>query len=359
MNDELDVMRRLLDYHDHIAAPPVVVADDLDRGRRRLRRHRRRVAGGVALGLASVAAAVSLAVGHGPTQDPQPVGPPTPPAFTPVPDNPGLTVPLVAPEALVDVQELGFHAEGFRTVGARLLSDHQALEVAVGGTTFGVEVYYQGHGPGLLPVDTPRREVSINGLPGTFVERWENGYLSYVVWEYAPDAWAAVRRIDETDPLRESQIVAIAEAIRPGGEDVRVPFRIGTTSAPLLNGETVTEVDLPRRTSFWYVAFESGLLISGAPATPSRCERSKDSSRSYEAFTHAGHPGCVYGTEEGQSQEAAVVLEVDGTDVTVRNRGAAWTASDVEDLKALLADVTVAPANDRSTWFDLTTAFAG
>ena len=46
MNNELDVMSRLVDYHDHISAPSVPVADDLRRGRRRVRRNRGLLAGG-------------------------------------------------------------------------------------------------------------------------------------------------------------------------------------------------------------------------------------------------------------------------------------------------------------------------
>ena len=38
MTDELEVLNRLVDYHDHIAPPTVPVADDVRRGRRRVRR---------------------------------------------------------------------------------------------------------------------------------------------------------------------------------------------------------------------------------------------------------------------------------------------------------------------------------
>lgn len=364
MNDELDVMRRLVDYHDHISAPLVPVADDLHRGRRRVRRNRGLVAGGVALGLASVAAAVALVTGGDPAERPQPIGPPSPTStFSPIPDNPGLTAPLIAPESLLEVQELGFHVEGPSTLGARLLPDRQSLEVAVANATFAVEVYYQGRGPGLLSFDKPRQEVSINGLAGTFVERFspaDNAYLSYLIWEYAPDSWAAVRRGDDVDrPERKAQVLAIAEAIRPGGEAVRVPFRVGTTSAPLLRAETVAEVDIPGSTDFWFVSFDSGLGISGVPARRSTCRPPKSSARLFEPFTYAGHAGCLQGADSDPSQVAAVVLQVDGTALTVHNRGAAITAYDIEDLKRLLAEITVAPSDDPATWFDLTTALGG
>jgi hypothetical protein len=78
MNDELDVMSRLVDYHDHISAPSVPVADDVRRGRRRVRRNRGLLAGGAALGLASVVAAMSLFAGEGAVDRPQPADPPGP-----------------------------------------------------------------------------------------------------------------------------------------------------------------------------------------------------------------------------------------------------------------------------------------
>ena len=93
MNNEQDLVNRLVDYHDHISAPPVPVADDLHRGRRRVRRNRGLLAGGVALGLASVVAAVSIFTGERAADRTQPVD--LPPA-TAV-DTPGLTTTFVSP----------------------------------------------------------------------------------------------------------------------------------------------------------------------------------------------------------------------------------------------------------------------
>jgi len=363
MNDELDVMRRLVDYHDHISAPPVVVADDLHRGRRRVRRNRGLLAGGTALGLASVVAAISLGNGGDPAERPQPVGPPTETStFRPDPDNPGLRDPLIAPDSLLEVRELGFHVEGPPTVGGRLLPDRQAIEVAVAGSTFGVEVYYQGESPELLESDGPRQEARVNGLQGTYVEYFEgNTYWTNLVWEYAPDSWAAVRRGDDVDtPERKAQVLTIAEAIRPGGTAALVPFRIGTASAPILRAETVAEVDLARSTEFWRVSFESGLGIVGSPArSRSSCNRQSTSLGSVQAFTYRGHTGCLQRGDDVQSQVAAIVLEVDGTERMISSQGASLTGYELEDLKQLLADITVAPSDDRSTWFDLTTALGG
>ena len=63
MTDDLDVLTRLVEYHDHIAPPLVPVADDVRRGRRRVRRNRTIAAGALAAGLAGVVLAASLATG--------------------------------------------------------------------------------------------------------------------------------------------------------------------------------------------------------------------------------------------------------------------------------------------------------
>jgi hypothetical protein len=362
MNDELDLMRRIVDYHDHISAPPVLVADDLQRGRQRVRRRRGLLVGGAALGLASVVAAVSLITGGGPADSPQPVGPPTTlSTFEPVPGNRGLDAPLIAPSSILDVQELGFRVEGLPTLSGRLRSDRQEIEVAVDNSTFAVRVHYQGRGPGLTATDRPRKEVSIHGVPGTFVERYADGsHLAYLVWEYAPDSWASVWRSDDTFmPSREAQILTIAEAIRPGGAAVRVPFRLGTASAPVLGAETLVEVDLPSNSRYWRASFESGLGITGRPGSSSLCNPPQASSQFGEAFSYRGDAGCLQGTGEDGSQVSAVVLQVDGTERIVHNYGSPLTGYEIEDLKRLLAEITVAPSTDMATWFDLRTAFGG
>lgn len=362
MNDDLDLMRRVVDYHDHIAAPPVLVADDLQRGRQRVRRRRGMLAGGAALGLASVVAAVSLITAGGPAGRPQPAGPPTTTStFEPVPGNPGLTAPLVAPQSILDVQELGFRAEDLPALSGTLRSDRQEIEVAVANSTFAVRVYYQGEGPGLAATDQPRQEVSIHGVPGTFVERFDgNSHLAYLVWEYAPDSWAAVWRSDDTYmPSREAQILTIAEAIRPGGAAVRVPFRLGTASAQVLGEETVVEVDLPSNSRYWRASFESGLGIAGRPGSSSSCNLPQTSLQFVESFSYRGDAGCLQGTGDDRSQVSAVVLQVDRTERIVHNYGSPLTGYDIEDLKRLLAEMTMAPSTDTATWFDLRTAFGG
>lgn len=360
MNDELDLMRRIVDYHDHISAPPVLVADDLQRGRRRVRRRRGLLAGGTALALASVIAAVSLITSGGPPDRPQPVGPPTTPStFEPVPGSSGLDGPLVAPQSILDVQELGFRVEGLPTLGATLTPDRQELEVAVENSTFAVRVHYRGAGPGLLASDQPRQEVSVNGLPGTFVERFDGtSHLAYVTWEYAPDSWASVWRSDAAYmPAREAQVLAIAEALRTGGEAVRLPFRLGTAAAAALGDDTVAEVGIPRSRDFWRVSFDSGLGITGhRAASGSPCRARTTSSQFADPFTYRGYAGCLRGAGDDRSLVSTIALQVDGTERTVYNGGSPLTGNEVADLKELLAGITMAPSDDTATWFDLRTA---
>lgn len=75
MTDELDVLSQLVDYHDHIAPPIVPVADDVRRGRRRVRRNRGIVTGAVALGVAGVVLTASLITGGDRDTRPEPAFP--------------------------------------------------------------------------------------------------------------------------------------------------------------------------------------------------------------------------------------------------------------------------------------------
>lgn len=93
MTDDSEALTRLLAYHDHIAAPPVAVADDVRRGRRRVRRTRTLVASGAALAVATAVATGALLSGGDPVSAPPPlVQTPTPtasPTVTPGPGWPG------------------------------------------------------------------------------------------------------------------------------------------------------------------------------------------------------------------------------------------------------------------------------
>ena len=73
-------------------------------------------------------------------------------------------------------------------------------------------------------------------------------------------------------------------------------------------------------------------------------------------FTYRGRAGCLLGTGEDRSQVSAVVLEVDGTERLVHRQDSPLTGDEIEDLKPVLADLSVATSDDTTTWFDLRTA---
>ena len=77
MNDEHDVLSQLVDYHDHIAAPTVPLADDVRRGRRRVARRRTLAIGGVAITVAGIVLTASLVTRSDPDSAPQPTHSPT------------------------------------------------------------------------------------------------------------------------------------------------------------------------------------------------------------------------------------------------------------------------------------------
>jgi hypothetical protein len=106
MTDELEVMSRVVEYHDHITPPGVPVAEDVRRGRRRVRRNRGIATGAMAAAVAGVFVTASLLTGVGHDTAPAPATPspsPTPTrtqsaqtwADTPVPaaKGTGWTVP--------------------------------------------------------------------------------------------------------------------------------------------------------------------------------------------------------------------------------------------------------------------------
>lgn len=352
MNHEHEVMSQLVDYHDHISAPHVPVADDLHRGRRRVRRNRGLLAGGVAVALASVVAAGSMLAGERPADSPLPA------------DRPGLHVPLVAPDSLTDIREFGFHVEAVPdlvTTGSWAIDpDRQSIGVKVfgagagGGLDLDVAVYYEGRTPD-LPSGSTREAVSVNGRSGTYVESVLPGQWSAILaWEYAPDLWAEV-----STPIRDSvppsdlrdRMLTAAEAARSGGDIVRAPVRVDTLPASLPSAATAhdTSVQYFDGDWSWWLSFNDEVHLWATSGAGTDCQGS-DGSPYTEDFTYHGHPGClVDGERIGLRLENANVF-IDFVDAEPK--------PPIDDLKQALADLTVA-SDDPSTWFDLSTALGG
>jgi hypothetical protein len=347
MNHEHDVLSRMVDYHDHIAAPPVRAADDLHRGRRRVRRNRRLLAAGVALAVVSVVAVASLFTGGRSADRPEPAGPPR------------LTTPLVAPTSLLDVRELGFHVEpgpGFEeTDDWGIERDHQWTAVAYGADDRGpdVAVYYQGITPA-LPSTGTREAVTITGAPGTYIEEIrQHEWGAHLAWEYAPNAWAVVSERGDSAPppgLR-SKLVTVAEAVRSGGKTLRVPIRVGTVPAslpPVATADTVN-VQYFNGDWTWWLSFNGEIHLWSTSQTSMDCQGS-DGSPYTQDFTYRGHTGCLVDGERMGLRRGTANAFIDFVDATPK--------PPIDDMKQVLADLTVA-SNDPATWFDLRTALGG
>lgn len=386
MTYEHDLLSRLVNYHDHISAPPVTVADDLQRGRRRVRHKRGLVVGGVALGLASVIAAVTLTTGE-PSAD----------RLLPA-EPPGLT-PLVVPESPLDVRELGFHVQPVPGVTPNqdwsLAPDHQATTVDWAGHQLFVRVYYPGAGPPdwQLNVEPGQvQEVSVNGVAGSYVEQFGKGtaagaidfsagacgtpprgcgfWQSQLLWEFAPDSWASVWGMTGESPPQQAVIrpafLKVAEALRSGGGmTTRVPFRVETELGPLPPpteaGVGLAPVDHPPAASGWLVSFYGEPTLQFAVDGSSCRPGTEDAESTAQSFTYRGHQGCVLFYD---GEGSGVVLRVDGVDRVMSNpwgryRGDDLTEDRLDELKQWLADLTVAPLDDPSAWFTVKSALGG
>lgn len=347
MNDELDVLSSVVDYHDHISAPAVPVADDLHRGRRRVRRNRGLLTGGVALGVVSLIATAWLATGEGSVDSLPPIGPPvTGTTSDPVPDSGGLTTPLVAPESLLDVRALGFHVEpvpglGGHHAGWSLNERSQSVELDWDHMALGVSVtvYYQGADPAVegMPQED---DVTVHGVPGQYYAAPEpepgEGWGAQLVWEYAEDSYATVTtgsggRGKPDLELVRSTLVKVAEAVRPGGEPVRLPIRFGAIPSSLPDPATAVLISSGTGDGGWDVRlFQDGLgILVGTAGGP--VDYSEDIQ-----------------VRVGDTVRSALVDEAEGT-----------PEYPVPDLQRMLREITVAPSNGPSTWFDLRTALGG
>ena len=319
----------------------------------RRRRAEAAVAGGVAVAVVSMVAAASLSTGERSADLPQPA------------HSPALTTPLIAPESPLDVSELGFHIEPgpdlVVTGDWAIDRERQWAGVKVfGGESNGielqVEVYYEGR-PLKLPRTGTHEPVTVNGVPGTYIEQSAQGgkfHAAFLAWEYAPDSWAIVSAgwIDRVLPsdLRSKMLTA-AEAVRPGGEVLRVPVRVGTlpASLPSLKAAQDVRVALWDGDWQWWLSLDDAIQIHATAETDTVCE-ADDGSYHKASFTYRGHSGClVDGERIGLSLDDAQVF-IDFVDADPR--------PPINDLKQVLADLTVA-SEDPATWFDLRTGLGG
>src|SRR5262245_8004379 len=340
---------------EHPGARAFDVSSYVVAARSRARRNRGLVAGGVALAVAAVLAAGSMVNSQRSADLPQPA------------DQPGLTAPLVAPESLLDVREFGFHVEPVPDVvqmGSWAIErDRQSTHIEVVGddgvgTYWDVAVYYQGESPALTATGTTEA-VTVNGAVGTYVEESRpNDWEAHLAWEYAPNSWAVVFARGEPTPPSDlrSNMLTVAEAVRAGGEPVRIPVRLGTMPASLpsvttADGVYVTYNQRGGGWSYW-LSLNDDISLWATPQTGTDCDGYDDGSRYTANFTYRGHSGCLVDGER-------IGLRL-GTANVFMDYGAADSGAkpSTNDMKQVLADLTVGSA-DRATWFDLGTALGG
>jgi hypothetical protein len=199
--------------------------------------------------------------------------------------------------------------------------------------------------------------VTVNGAGGTFVEDVRPDYwAAQLVWEYAPDSWASVfaHAVDVAPPsdLRSKMLTA-AEAVRSGGETVRIPVRVGTMPASLPSVATAHGVNLQYDPvggwSYW-LSFNGAVSLWATSHTDADCQ---GNGSPYTAnFTYRGYSGCLVDGER-------IGLRL-GTVNVFMDYGTADPAArpSTSDMKQVLADLTVGSA-DPATWFDLATALGG
>lgn len=280
-----------------------------------------------------------------------------PPAEQPVTTrNPGLTTPLIAPESLLDVRELGFHLApmGGVAVGDSWGIDSEGqmttvwVDVAGGVGQALVKVLYQGTTP--TPTTGTSEDVTVNGLPGTYTEAVRSeGFDARLSWRYAPGSWAEVSASwgVETPPDLRQKLLTIAEAVRPGGKTLLLPARLGSAPASLPAIAKADRIDVEWIEDDWTmrVRVDDFQVSASSAVAPGECHE----------FTYRGHRGCVDPNGDG-----GTTLRLHVGDVDLMTFIGPSAELPLEDVKRLLAGVTVASTpSDPATWFDLRTALGG
>jgi hypothetical protein len=268
--------------------------------------------------------------------------------------NPGLTTPLIAPQSLLDVRKLGFHVAPVHGIVVSdswgIDSDGQRTDAVVGGRMAGVEVLYQGKS--LSPMTGRSKDVTVNGLPGTYTESVvSGGFVARLSWEYAPDSWAYVGAGYDGEPPPDlwQKYLTLAEAVRPGGRTLLLPVRFGAVPGSLPSLAEAHGVDVSWSDGDWtmWVTVDDVSVSATSAVDRSGCLGPDDEPQTGE-FTYRGHRGCVVAGKR-------IGLHLDDADVFFDYGHSPELP--MKDMKTLLGDMTIAKTRfDYSTWFDLRTA---
>ncbi len=283
MNDDLDVLTRLVAYHDHITVPETTAADDVRRGQQRVRRTRTLVTGGVALGVATILTTTALVVTAGDRDSaPPPIAPtPTETVTDPTPvDGPRNGRIVRAEEHLPPgtptcpgCSDVGFLKSYDPVTDRALWSFYDLADVADGATQLGA-----------VSLVGPEGELAALACPGDFACRpeedlWTSGMTlgpgpEQLTIETADDRVAVIgldgtvrRTLDLSAGLdRDEQVDALAWSpdrsrlavlVSVGGEKrIRLFDRDGGRSVLAYTSDSVTDL-LPE--SEYSIAYVSDL----------------------------------------------------------------------------------------------------
>lgn len=229
---------------------------------------------------------------------------------------------------------------------------------------------------------TAGRSVSVDGQPGFVVADAHPTSVGYrdtdpsahqraVVWQYAPGSWAMATGGSGRTPAAVDQAnLGLAEAVRPGTTQVRVPMKLGYLPGPLilesastapwnppvqgqygaLSLKDPTPAGSPLSTATWGSAMDIVAWVKhtslggspfGCPAIP-------------RTFTVEGNKGC-YLSDHGKT--SGLIVDVAGHTVRIRLDAAHYGKYSDADLVRIVAGLSFTPdVTDPATWFPAASA---
>jgi hypothetical protein len=215
----------------------------------RTRLHRFVLPAAAAATVTAVAVGVPAALSHSPAHRSGTLTPPThtsAPATTPSSRPAGFTQGIPAPTGATRLR-LSFTVDqtaGYVVRGDEVNRTYQHATIyPVGATSGDLYLFYRG---GYVPSDALHgRRVDVNGRPGylgTAYPPYSDGThddaagtpsddavpLASITWQYAPRSWAllSLDTAQRASTRLDDQLLKLARAVRPGRQELAVPFRL-------------------------------------------------------------------------------------------------------------------------------------
>jgi hypothetical protein len=220
--------------------------------------------------------------------------------------------------------------------------------------------------------------VRVNGHPGVIVADAHPTFVDYratdpgvhqraIVWQYAPGAWAmATGASGATSAAVDDQNLLLAQAIRPGRTEIRVPAKLGYLPAGLTGEGSTTS---PRDVS-GLVSQSGGFgLGDGTPAASPLTSAPWGSAMDLNVWAgQRDHPGSslgcpvnartfTIGADQGcyladAGATSGLIIDRQGHTVRIRIDAGHYGKYSDAQLVRILAELTFAPnVNDPATWF--------